>query len=350
MKKDKAVLRAIAASHFEIAHNGQIDKPKLYLLGAPDAGMAAIIANAERLFDYALKYRYGPEILYRQSAEWYGFPAQDWNDLPEPLRVGFTLFHAATNVLAPFIEAPAPAEPERQAETRTHGFEHGFGDEDGGKRALKIGEERLPVSGNASNQADGSPAPQGGEIDIEAIAQAAHRANRQYCFFLGDNSQVPWDEAPQWQRDSAVNGVRYAIDNDYPAPELMHENWMKVKLAEGWVYGEIKDPEKKQHPCIVPYEQLPEAQRIKDELFRYVVRTCAGAEDHGSEIDRILCEAEAAALKGSSGAGQVPATDSQAQGAPSSPAAVLTEATEGATSEQPAAEQAEKAGKGKRRK
>ena len=58
-------------------------------------------------------------------------------------------------------------------------------------------------------------------------------------------------------------------------PEESHENWRKVKDAEGWVYGPVKDAEAKTHPCMVPYEELPSAQIIKDHLFQAVVRVCS---------------------------------------------------------------------------
>jgi hypothetical protein len=45
------------------------------------------------------------------------------------------------------------------------------------------------------------------------------------------------------------------------------------KKADGWVYGEVKDPEKKEHPCLVEYEELPKDQQAKDSLFIAVVRS-----------------------------------------------------------------------------
>jgi hypothetical protein len=39
----------------------------------------------------------------------------------------------------------------------------------------------------------------------------------------------------------------------------------------------VKDPEKKQHPCMVPYADLPAAQRAKDALFLGTVRNMAAA-------------------------------------------------------------------------
>lgn len=98
-------------------------------------------------------------------------------------------------------------------------------------------------------------------MTVEKIAQVAHEANRAYCESIGDNSQIPWDGAPQWQKDSAVDGVKFHLNNPDSQPQDSHENWLKLKYAEGWKYGEVKDPEKKEHPCCVSYDQLPIEQR-----------------------------------------------------------------------------------------
>lgn len=108
--------------------------------------------------------------------------------------------------------------------------------------------------------------------NYEHIAMVAHEANRAYCRSIGDDSQPPWDEAPEWQRDSAINGVRFHSDNPDAKPEDSHVSWMSQKLDEGWKYGPVKNPDTKEHPCMVPYDQLPEAQRKKDALFIGVVR------------------------------------------------------------------------------
>jgi hypothetical protein len=38
---------------------------------------------------------------------------------------------------------------------------------------------------------------------IDQVARVCHEANRAYCQTLGDNSQPAWDDAPEWQKDSA---------------------------------------------------------------------------------------------------------------------------------------------------
>ena len=108
------------------------------------------------------------------------------------------------------------------------------------------------------------------EIQAEACARAAHEANRAYCIAIGDHSQPSWDEAPDWQKSSARNGVKGALAG--ATPEQSHESWLAEKVANGWTYGPTKNPDAKQHPCMVAYADLPESQRAKDQIFIAVVR------------------------------------------------------------------------------
>ena len=108
------------------------------------------------------------------------------------------------------------------------------------------------------------------QINKEEIARVSHEVNRAYCQALGDMSQPAWEDAPGWQRASARLGVEFHLSGDH-GPEASHASWMKQKLEEGWKYGPVKDPERKEHPCIVPFDQLPREQQAKDFLFRAVV-------------------------------------------------------------------------------
>lgn len=113
--------------------------------------------------------------------------------------------------------------------------------------------------------------------EIEAfcgdIAALCHEANRGYCQALGDNSQLPWDEAPDWQRKSAINGVKFHMDNPDATPESSHDNWLAEKQLDGWTYGLTKDADKKTHPCFTAYGNLPVEQRAKDYIFAAIVKT-----------------------------------------------------------------------------
>lgn len=108
-------------------------------------------------------------------------------------------------------------------------------------------------------------------MNRELIARVAHEVNRAYCASLGDTSQPAWEEAPDWQRQSALAGVDMHLANPDATPEQSHESWLAQKTADGWTHGDVKDPEKKQHPCFLPYAELPAEQRAKDYLFRGVV-------------------------------------------------------------------------------
>jgi hypothetical protein len=103
------------------------------------------------------------------------------------------------------------------------------------------------------------------------IARVCHEANRAYCATIGDISQLPWDEAALWQRESGIKGVEFAIANPDANASAQHDAWLKEKLDNGWKYGPVKDADKKEHPCCVPYDQLPEEQKRKDALFRNIV-------------------------------------------------------------------------------
>ncbi len=110
---------------------------------------------------------------------------------------------------------------------------------------------------------------------ILVIAKVCHEANRAYCATLGDSSQPPWEDAPAWQRESAIKGVDHALANAGAKPSDSHQSWLREKEAAGWKYGPVKDPEKREHPCFVAYDQLPPEQRAKDALFLAVVRALA---------------------------------------------------------------------------
>lgn len=112
-------------------------------------------------------------------------------------------------------------------------------------------------------------------VALEACARAAHEANRAWCLAHGDTSQPSWDDAPEWQRSSALKGVAGALAGN--TPEQSHAGWLAEKVATGWKFGPVKNPEAREHPCMVPYLMLPPEQRVKDSIFIGTVRAMAEA-------------------------------------------------------------------------
>ena len=103
------------------------------------------------------------------------------------------------------------------------------------------------------------------------IASGCHEANKAWCEAHGDFSQKSWSEAETWQIVSAEKGVEFRLANPEAGPDATHNSWSAEKVSQGWVYGDVKDADKKTHPCLVPFDQLPLFQQKKDRLFSAIV-------------------------------------------------------------------------------
>jgi hypothetical protein len=56
--------------------------------------------------------------------------------------------------------------------------------------------------------------------------------------------------------------------------EKIHDAWAAQRLAEGWQYGPKRDDDRKTHPCLIPYGELPENEKDYD---RHTARTALSA-------------------------------------------------------------------------
>lgn len=110
-------------------------------------------------------------------------------------------------------------------------------------------------------------------MSLAVIARITHEANKAWCEAHGDFSQTSWEDAPDWQRESALAGVKFHSENPDAGDSASHDEWMRHKIADGWVYGDRKDPDSKTHPCLVPFSELPVMQQKKDALFRSIVHS-----------------------------------------------------------------------------
>ena len=108
-------------------------------------------------------------------------------------------------------------------------------------------------------------------MNKEEIAKVCHNANKAFCESIGDMSQPFWEDAPDWQKESAIRGVELHINNPAADAGASHRSWMDQKLNDGWCYGPEKNPEEKTHPSLVPYENLSVNEQTKDHIFRSVV-------------------------------------------------------------------------------
>jgi RyR domain len=110
-------------------------------------------------------------------------------------------------------------------------------------------------------------------MTLEQIARVCHNVNKAACEAFGDYSQSLWEDAPDWQKESAIKGVEFTLANPDAPPSASHDSWLAEKVENGWKYGPVKNVERKEHPCFVPYNELPPNQKLKDYLFQAVVRS-----------------------------------------------------------------------------
>jgi RyR domain len=102
---------------------------------------------------------------------------------------------------------------------------------------------------------------------VTRIARVCHAANNTWNAQHGDII-LSWEAC----RGSAENSVSFLLANPEAPASALHDVWMADKLSAGWVYREFKDAAAKTHPCLVPFDALPEWQQAKDRLFSAIVR------------------------------------------------------------------------------
>lgn len=110
--------------------------------------------------------------------------------------------------------------------------------------------------------------------EIRLIAMGAHEAIRAYNVTREDLSLPAWDDVGAQMQASSITGVETCLKG--ATPRQQHDQWMATRIADGWTWGPETDRAKKINSALVPYDQLPEWQRVKDEVFQGAVR--AGAE------------------------------------------------------------------------
>lgn len=69
------------------------------------------------------------------------------------------------------------------------------------------------------------------------------------------------DYIPEPMDLSSVDLPESLIQLSERIAENVHEVWAKARMDEGWTYGEKRDDIHKKHPCLVPYDELPEEEK-----------------------------------------------------------------------------------------
>lgn len=110
------------------------------------------------------------------------------------------------------------------------------------------------------------------DFDIDTICAVVHEAMRAYAKQVKGEHMPAWSRAPSWMKVATRNSVEAVISNPNQTPGTQHALWLEAKRKDGWKYGDTKDARRKTHPLLIPFEQLPSDERLKDALLISIVR------------------------------------------------------------------------------
>jgi hypothetical protein len=71
---------------------------------------------------------------------------------------------------------------------------------------------------------------------------------------------------PQPVDTSSIELSRDIMDLTERLAKNTHEVWAQERVAQGWRFGTVRDDARKEHPSLVPYEELPESEKIYDRI------------------------------------------------------------------------------------
>ena len=76
---------------------------------------------------------------------------------------------------------------------------------------------------------------------------------------------------------SAIKLPQDLLDLGEQIAKNVHDVWAAGRIKDGWTYGPVRDDASRQHPCLVPYEELSEDEKEYDrntaqETLRLIVK------------------------------------------------------------------------------
>jgi len=107
-------------------------------------------------------------------------------------------------------------------------------------------------------------------LTYEKIASIVHSVTMRFPRSDGSYPES-WGNIPYDAQKQAADAVERVAEGKHQSPEELHILWGELNMRNGWSYGEKWCPIKKTHPCMVPYDQLSDAQKLKDEIWGTLV-------------------------------------------------------------------------------
>jgi len=115
-------------------------------------------------------------------------------------------------------------------------------------------------------------------LTAHEVGRIVHEGQRAFCCATGDPYHVEWDNVSGTRYNNTMLDVLWMSNNPYLTAKELHVLWMDYRTSLGWSYGEKRSDALKQHPCLLPWNDLDSIERCKISLLRSTLFALLGFE------------------------------------------------------------------------
>ena len=105
-------------------------------------------------------------------------------------------------------------------------------------------------------------------LTIENIAAMVNAAN---IALAGDANHTLWVDKSNWVKDGLINRVDFVLADPATTPAETHANWLAHKESNGWRYGIMCNEVTKEHPLMMPFDELDDENQLQNAVFIAIV-------------------------------------------------------------------------------
>ena len=98
------------------------------------------------------------------------------------------------------------------------------------------------------------------------IAKICHNVHNVICEQNG-LKVTPWEEKSEEHQAIVIDSVDKILSGEINSPEQAHDNFIGMKIEEGWIFGANHSEKKKTSPRLCEFTDLPDLEQMKDEYF-----------------------------------------------------------------------------------
>lgn len=108
---------------------------------------------------------------------------------------------------------------------------------------------------------------------IYNVCKLCHDKNNALMIANGETPRGDWESLDQADKDLTYKSVKRIIDDPTITAKEIHDEWVTNKELDGWVYGPVKDVDNKTHPLMIPFDDMSDIDKEKDQSFINIVNT-----------------------------------------------------------------------------